>query len=201
MDAIFAFIAGIMFSWYFWPIAFIASLFFESFERNGFAVFTAILAGFGIYGFFGIAEFSWVGLFIGIAIYIGAGFAHAVFRWYRYVDNKVEYFAKKLPGLKTAAEGERNSMTAGNGKRNLETAVQSHKNETNYRNRLDKISYWVLMWPISSLSHLFGDIVILIQKAISQFFSGLFDRITSKANAKLDIDLDNPLGVQELDSV
>jgi hypothetical protein len=189
MDTILAFIAGMIFSWWFWPIAFIASLVFESFERNGFAAFTAILAGLGIYGFFGIGEFSWFGLGIGIAIYIAGGFAHAVWRWYRYVDYKVDAFGKTLPELKNGV-GRRNSS----GALKLEKAVDEHREKTNYRNRLDTISYWVLMWPISGLAHLFGDIVKLTQKTISKFFSGLFDKISNRANARLDIDLDNPLG-------
>ena len=194
MDTIFAFMAGMLFSWWFWPLLFIASLAFESFERNGLAVLTAIFTALGIYGFFGVGDWSWFSLMVFGGGYIGGGFMHAIWRWYRYVDYTVEEFGKTLPELKVAAINDDESTPYG-AKDTLQERVDEHKRNTNYRNRLDKIAYWVLMWPISGLAHLFGDIVKLIQKAISKFFSGLFDRITNRANAKLDIDLDNPLGV------
>ena len=49
------------------------------------------------------------------------------------------------------------------------------------------------MWPVSALAHLVGDIIKLVQKTISTFLSGAFDSISNKANAKLDVDIDNPL--------
>ena len=199
MDAILAFSAGMLFSWWFWPILFIASLAFESFERNGLAVFTAILTGLGIYGFFGIGDWGFFSLMVFGGGYIGSGFLHAIWRWYRYVDHTVEKFNKVLPELKSDAIGEANSITTHTAKDRLQNRVNEHKEKTDYRNRLDTIAYWVLMWPISGLSHLFGDIVRLIQKTISTVFSGLFDRITNRANDKLTIDLDNPLGLSEVE--
>ncbi len=200
MDAATAFLLGVLFSWYFWPIAFLVALAFESFERNGFAVLASILAFIGISGFFDVGEFSWYTLGIGAAVYIVGGFLHAIWRWYRYVDRKVEELAEQLPKLKKDAVGDgQGAVTSDLGRDRLEIAVNTHKERTNYRNRLDTISYWVIMWPISGLAHLFGDIVKLVQKAISTFFSSLFDRITNKANAKLDIDLNNPHGTIEED--
>ena len=196
MDAIFAFMAGMLFSWWFWPLLFIASLAFESFERNGLAVLTAILTALGIYGFFGIGDWGWFSLMVFGAGYIGGGFLHAIWRWYRYVDHTAEEFNKRLPVLMKGAKGERNIVVSDRDINRLEMAINEHKDKTNYRNHLDAIAYWVLMWPISGIAHLFGDIVKLVQRAISTFFSGLFDRITKRANAKLDIDLDNPFGVK-----
>ena len=193
VDTVVAFFAGMLFSWYFWPIMFITALFFEAFERSVLAVFTAILAALGFYGFFGVGDWSWYGLATVVAGYIGAGIAYSVWRWYRYVDREAERFNKRLPELKEKAA---------NGKEHdLESAVNVFNRDTNYREKLDTISYWVLMWPISGIAHLCGDILRLIQKTITTFFSGLFDSITNRAKNKIDVDFDNPLGREEAANV
>ena len=188
MDWLFGFFTGILFAWWFWPLCLIVALFCEAAERSIGAVFAALLATVGFYGFFNVGEWSWYWLGITFVSYVAAGIAYSVWRWYRYVDRRAEAFNEKLPSLKTDAS---NSNT---GEARLENAVQQFNNETDYRQQLDKITYWVFMWPLNGLAHLFGDIIRLTEKIITTFFSGLFDSITNRAKGKIDIDFDDPLG-------
>jgi hypothetical protein len=163
------FILGILFGWWMWPMLFIAALFAESTDSHTWAGFLAFLTMIAFAGAFNLWSFSITTLGLFLIGYLGVGSGHSVFRWYRYTDIKTEEFNDLLnPG---------------------EYEIKAYVNATNYREQLDRITYWILMWPVSSLAHFFRDALDLVRKMVATWFSNVFDKITNRARDKANVDL------------
>lgn len=164
------FLFGIMFGWWMWPLLFIVALFFEAAESHWWAGSFAFLTLIAFGGAFNLLSFSVTSLLLFIVGYLGLGAGHSVFRWYRYTSIKTD---------------ELNALGDNPG----DYKVELYLRDTNFREQLDRITYWFLMWPISSLAHLFRDTIDMIRKFVVTWFSNVYDRITNRARGKVKIDL------------
>jgi len=83
----------------------------------------------------------------------------------------------------------------------IKTSVQE-KNKREYAlrlapsNNLDRISSWIIVWPISLIENLLGDIIEAIQGLITRVFKGVYYKIYTKLTAGL---LDEPVKPAKVD--
>lgn len=170
MEAVLAFGAGILFSWWFPAIVFIMALFSEAVESPGWAMFLFLTAFVSLIGIFGVTSWSATTLFLSIFGYFVIGGLHSVWRWYRYTDKVTEEF----------------NAAFSSGHHNFTKSEFLAK--TDFRNKVDTITYWAVAWPMSALAYVVADTLDLVRKAIVKWFADLFDSITERARAKVDFE-------------
>ena len=183
VDFITGFVVGVALSWWFWPCVIMAALFFESIENRFVSVVLTIVGAWAAYNVLGIAAWA-LPWYIIIAGYTVLGFVHSFWRWFRYTDEKVNEFNKNIDEIN---EENKNAYRA----TSLENAKHAYLREVDYTNNLETISYWIIMWPISFIVHMFGDVLTLIRKTVVTCFDSIFSSITDRANKKAKIDLES----------
>lgn len=161
------FVGGIVSSWIFLLGVFFFAIIAERSDRLGWSIFLGILTVVSFYATVGLSGLTGLSWWMLVIIYAAGGITHALWRWFR----------------STAIITEKYNTLAKNGSLEAHT-LRSYKEETDYRENIDKISYWILAWPISGAAHFLGDVVVAVQKMVTKFFSGVFDAITERARSK-----------------
>ena len=167
LDWVVGAIGGILGSWIFLLGVFFFAIVAEQADRLGWSIFLGILTVVSLYATVGLSGLTGLSWWVLAIVYASGGVIHALWRWFR----------------STSIITEKYNTMAKNG--DLDKYVlRNYKEETDYRENLDKITYWILAWPISGAAHFLGDVVTTVQKAVTKFFSGIFDSITERARSK-----------------
>lgn len=185
IETIAAFFAGIFIShWFIWPVL-LFSIFFDYKEFRGWAVFFAILAGLGAYLLFKPSLF-WLGW--GAVAYFPIGFMWSFLRYRRHIGKKVKAFnirTKELLVEKTVHD-ERAADHGGNyGKFDLEDKVNTERayldRTSTVSHNVDRIIYWVVLWPVSVVQSILDDVIAAIEHFVTKTLRKLYDGIRASA--------------------
>ena len=159
MEVIVAFLAGWFLSWPGLAFFLCIGTIFEANEEHGWAIFVGMVAAFIAYTMFAMplsVLAAW------IAAYFGMGFVWSFWRYKRHKDKIVEeYKDMGVASRKSALQ-------------NLDP-----------RRMLSQITSWVIIWPFSMVENVLGDIIKLVQTAITTFFKSIYTRIYLDAVGKL----------------
>lgn len=96
MDGFIIFLAGFLFSWWFWPIVFVLSIIAEGYNRTAITTILTGLLLISLYGVFHFNEMSGMSIALTIGVYTVIGFVFSVWRWFRYVNDMTEAFNKNI---------------------------------------------------------------------------------------------------------
>lgn len=165
----FEFVAGLVTGYVLsWPaliFLFLAGIWFEHTGSRK----SALAAGIGImvisYFYFDVQLKDIAVAFVG---YLVVGVLWSFLRYRKYVSKKVEF-------IKTHVREEY--------RRDRAAALAPSQN-------LDLISSWIIVWPISLIENLLGDLIEAIQSLITRVFKGVYYKIYTKLTAGL---LDEPV--------
>ncbi len=152
IEAIVAFLAGWFLSWPALGLMLLLGIIFEANEAHSWSMFTGIVTAIVAYFFFSI---PFVSLLIYSVGYFVVGFIWSFWRYKRFVDLEV------------------NTVTKGNRQYMIEKIKPS--------NMLSTITTWVIVWPFSMIENIVGDLINLVQTAITKFFRGVYNRIYENA--------------------
>ena len=159
MEVIVAFLAGWFLSWPGLAFFLCVGTIFESNEAHGWSVFMGLVSAYIAYTMYSMPLSilaAWV------AAYFVMGFIWSFWRYKRHADKIVEEYKDRN------ADARRGAL------RYLEP-----------RQMLNSITTWVLIWPFSMVENVLGDIIKLVQTAITRFFKGIYTRIYASAVGKL----------------
>ena len=158
-----------------WPglivLAVLATL-LVTFENYFLATLSAIVGAVAAYMFFGVTLES---LAVYTAVYFVAGFVWSAWRYRRWVRKQLAEYASRNYSdsyLRKYREGEIENLAP--------------------KNQLGRLTAWVILWPFSVLENFTGDVIHLVETAISQFFKGVYNRIFESALQDLAPAIPNP---------
>ena len=173
MDVVLSFLLGVLSSWIFLFGVFFLAILAETKENLGWSIFLGILTVVSLYFVFGFTSIGlpWWGV---ASIYAAGGMIHALWRWFRSTSIITDRFNQSIDDLSVGSR---------------QSAIRQYKRDTDYRDNMDKITYWIIAWPISGAAHFLGDVVNTVQQVVTKFFSGVFDSITERARGKVKVDL------------
>lgn len=153
LAAFFGFVLG--WGWVVLALLVVAGIIFEAHSSTGWAVFTGLLAATLAFFFFNA---SLIGLAIVSAVYIPIGL---VWSWYRYK----RHAAKTVEKAKAL------------GQREKELLVKAlHPKEM-----LGTIVQWILIWPLSMIENLIGDLIHMVESLVTRWFRGVYHTIYDSA--------------------
>lgn len=175
IEAVMGFVAGIFGSWIFLLGVFFFAILSETKDKLGWSIFLGIVTAVSFYMVIGLTALTGLGWPTLLAAYVSGGIAHSIWRWFRSTAILTEKFNDDVSGYELDQVSD--------------YVISRYKDATNFRENLDKITYWIVAWPISGAAHFLGDVVNVIQKAVTKFFSGIFDRISERARGKATIDV------------
>lgn len=143
-----------------WPALiglFVIGLFFEHNEATGWAVFTGLVAMVVGYFILGVPLLSlvWYAL-----AYLATGFLWSFWRYKRYVEKA----AQKIRDSKANPEHK---------------DIAAHQLRPS--NNLGAITGWVLIWPISLVENIAGDIITWVQELAQTLFRKIYVSIYESA--------------------
>ena len=164
-----SFVLGVLSSWIFLVVVFFFAIFSERAEKVVWSFILSILTVLSLYIIVGTTALSGISWWALLLMYTVGGGVHAMWRWFRSTAIITERYNK----VAKDNGGELNYWDLG-----------AYREKTDYRENMDKITYWVMAWPISGAAHLLGDTVVTVQKAIQKFFSGILDSIADRARSK-----------------
>ena len=155
MDFILGFLFGYVFTYPCFIGLFILGIIFEAYEAHSWAVFSGIVAATSAY-FLWQVDVATILEFV--LCYFVIGFVWSIWRYKRHAMDIIEQ-------NKEASEFSR-----------LEALRYLHPTKM-----LSQITTWVLIWPLSMIESVTGDLIKLIQTAISKFFNGIYTKIYASA--------------------
>lgn len=156
------FIFGLLLSWPALIVLVILGIILEANEAEGFAVFIGIVTAVVAYFFFAI-PLQTLGMYA-VAYFI-TGFIWSFWRYKRHVDKVVEeYSGQGLSDRKYASQ-----------------RIQP----SNMKSRL---TTWVIVWPFSMVESITGDIIKLVQTAITKTLRSVYTKIAEGGTARLNLD-------------
>lgn len=132
---------------------------FEANEAHSWATFIGVVSAVVAYFFFSVPL---VVLAYYIAGYFVIGFVWSFWRYKRHADKIVDEY-------KDQSESARKSALI---------YLEPHR-------MLGALTTWVIIWPFSMVENVLGDIIKLVQTAITTFFKGIYTRIYMGAVGKL----------------
>lgn len=138
----------------------------ESCEKHGWSAFLMIVSLAIVYFLFDIKTSH---ALIAVAAYIPIGLVWSIVRWKIYCTRKVD----QLKDYFTTAEDEVLYRS--------ETYSQTTIDNLNVRRNLDKLTYWVICWPVSMVERAIGDLVHAVRHIITNWFGSVFERISNSA--------------------
>ena len=171
MDMILSFLGGIVGSWIFLFAVFFFAIIFERSDRFGWSVFLGILtiaSASLLLGTSVLVDVNWWLVGIGYAV---VGFIHSVWRWFRWTTIITQNFNREVAQYGTASD----------------YMLKDYNTALDYKQNLDRITYWILSWPISGAAYMIGDIVVVVQSIITRYMSNIFNRISQHAKTKANI--------------
>jgi hypothetical protein len=140
-------------------VLFLLGILFEHNGARGWAVFSAIVTAVVAYTVYSVPLST---LLLGAVAYAVVGLFWSFWRYKRHVAEVVEKHAK-LP------QSER------------ELALRY----LHPKKMLSTITAWIMIWPLSMIGSLTGDIINIIQTLISKFFRGVYYKIYESAVSAL----------------
>lgn len=159
MEVIVAFLAGWFLSWPGLVFFLCIGTIFESNEAHGWSVFMGLVAAWIAYSMYSMPLSI---LAAWIAAYFVIGFIWSFWRYKRHKDKIVEEYKDQNAAARRSA-----------------------LQYLDPRRMLSQITTWVIIWPFSMVENILGDIIKLVQTAISKFFKGIYTRIYLDAVSKL----------------
>lgn len=160
MEFIIGFLAGYMLTWPAFIVLCILGIILEANEEHGWAVFIGLVTATVAYFFFAL---SLTAIALYVAAYFAVGFMWSFWRYKRHCDKIVETYKDST------------------NQRDKDSAIEYMRPTR----MLNKITTWVIVWPFSMIENLVGDIINVIQSAITKFFKGIYTRIFDSAASKL----------------
>ena len=160
MEFIIGFLAGYMLTWPAFIVLCILGIIFEANEAHGWAVFVGLITATVAYFFFAL---SLTAIALYVAAYFAVGFMWSFWRYKRHCDKIVDAYKDSK------------------NQRDKDSAIEYMRPTR----MLNKITTWVIVWPFSMIENLVGDIINVIQSAITKFFKGVYTRIFDSAASKL----------------
>ena len=157
MEFITGVIAGYILTWPTLCILFEFGVLFEHHNARGWAVFVGLVAMAISYFYFAVPLLA-VAIYAGVYLFVGM--LWSFWRYKRYVEAEVEL------------------IRAGS------YLARSVDNLHPSRN-LDTITCWILIWPISAVESITGDIINITQTLIQKVFHGVYHKIYTAATAPL----------------
>jgi ABC-type amino acid transport system permease subunit len=154
MEVIAGFMAGLFLNVPALLICIVCGILWEYNEHHGWAVFAGLVTAAISFFMFNVPLNV---LLIAIGVYVALGFGWSFWRYSRYAN-------KRAQELKKSNYSDRDIIR-----------------EVQPSNNVDKITIWVIIWPFSVIECLTGDIVHLIQQAISNWFYGVYRTIFKSA--------------------
>ncbi len=112
--------------------------------------------------------------FVGFLTYILLGGVYSVIKWWRFVRAYVEAAKAELDGRNLSSDNYRSRVI------DLKNGVPKAS-----RNK-DRISTWILYWPLSLVAMLIKDLVLDFASWVRKQFTGVYESITSKAVSDLN---------------
>lgn len=150
---------GYLFTWPAIAILIVLGIVFESSKEHMLAAFFGIVAAVSAYFFFHLDLQS---LTLYIAAYFGIGMIWSIWRYKRYSNEVVA--RNKSAGERSRADAARSLLPS---------------------RMLSKLTTWVIVWPFSMVENLAGDLINLVQTAITRVFKGIYNRIYEAAVGEL----------------
>lgn len=155
MDAI----IGFFLSWYFLIGVLCAGLLFEIWEVRTLTVVAVIAAAVIAYVKFDV---TWTQLGVTVVCYLLVGSIWSVWRFYRYASTATE---KHLERIKSG------------GLDNTERNNREILNRLQPANNVEKIVAWIIVWPISAVESIVGDVIRLLKLWVTKALIKIFDSI------------------------
>lgn len=183
IDWIVGFVSGVLFSPLFLAVVFFGAILLERYENMFWSVVLGALTVVSLWGVFDASVLTGLGWYTLLAIFVTGGIVHAFWRWFRSTARATETFNRRMRNFKGNVL-DKTTLDYSEGQ-----AVQTYRDDTNYRKNLDRIAYWILAWPISGAAHFLGDVVLIVKDYIVKLFSGVFDKISERARSKAVVDI------------
>lgn len=155
-NTILAFNAGILVSWYAIIPLVLLAIVMEANGSDGWATFWFIPAAFGAYLLF---KPSTDYLIIAAIGYFVIGVLWSFYRYKQFLGKKIAYF-------------KRNSKPE-----NLADLISNYTPDR----EVDRLVAWILIWPVSTIAHLTGDIVLAVRSMVLGMFRGVYRKMYNNA--------------------
>jgi hypothetical protein len=139
-------------------------------DIHGFAIFATIL-GVGLFwnSIVALGAIAWPFLLIGVGVYVLAGGAWSVFRWFKYCRD----FVTKNPyqGVTDYSEGSGRKLSA-------QEYFSKKLKPSEHKSRLIG---WIAYWPWSLIWNIVGDTLTAIYDALANVYQKTADAVIKKA--------------------
>ena len=169
MDNILSFLLGAWFSYYFIFGAAFWIILLCHWESEGWGIFFLPFLCMAIFTVFAL-DVKTVGYIA--AAYIPVGIGWSLYRWSRHCKKQ---FEKYKPSMEKYAHSEdRHDISRYN------DAVGYLKDCTNPRSYVDRIVYWILLFPFSMLSNLVADLIDFVTTFVKEYLISLYEGIAGK---------------------
>lgn len=155
-NTILAFIAGIFVSW--WAIIplVLLAIIMEANDSDGWATFWFIPAAIGAYLLFKPSTDYLIVAAIG---YFVIGVLWSFYRYKQYLNKKIEYY-KRYSDINR-----------------LSDHIGLHTPDR----EVDRLVAWILIWPVSTIAHLTGDIALAVRSMVLGMFRGAYRKMYNNA--------------------
>ena len=159
----FEFIIGILLAW---PtlIVFTLLAIFSEYHDSGWAIFFGLVIAVLSYFYFGVA---FKDLLVIVPGYIIVGVLWSFWRYKRFVDKSVEREKDKHGAIDPST-------------------LATLKAHLSPNRQLGSIVSWIIIWPISLVENLLGDIIKGVELLVTNVFKSIYRRIYESAFAGLD---------------
>lgn len=166
IETILAFFAGVIVShWFIWP-ALVFAIFCDYREWKFMAVVSTALLGFAAYLIFQPPT-AW--LMYGALAYLPIGFLWSFFRYRRHVGTMVKQFNAYVKENKDNPQAD------------LRYQRNSLDRESKISHNVDRVTYWVALWPISVVQSILDDVIAAIEHFVTKTLRRLYDGIRNSA--------------------
>lgn len=116
-------------------------------------------------------DLAWTTIALAAGAYVPIGLGWSAFRWSRYVNYVVDKFEENSSHL-TPTE--------------ISRSKQRSIDNIQMVNQVPMITAWVFSWPLGFVAYFIRDVIVTVELMIKKYFKGVYNRITAKAQARLD---------------
>jgi len=166
--AILGFFALVFLSYPALGIIFLICLLSEHNEHQGASIFFEGILLIIIYNMFFIPTHY---LIYFAVLYIPIGFAWSFCRWFRYCRDIIE---------------EANTTKAMWDINRVDFRVREYKNKMDIKREYSRVICWILVWPISMIEMLFGDLYEILKIAVKDVCCKAYTRISKRYTEQID---------------
>ena len=161
------FILGVLLSPYFFGLLLLLMVIYEhkdAAEGVSFLLVVTLIVGYFIF------KPSLFIIGVVVAAWIPIGLLWSIFRWKRHCNKLVNEYNARKP-FKDAHIEQMNRMTL-----DQDISVENNKSA---------LIYWVLVWPVSLVESLVGDIIHMVSELVTKKFREIFEKISNSAKQKI----------------